>query len=976
MTTRRSIANGEAEFHLWIKPPGEDTIYNLPITHQILQLYPDNKIYNVSNRYWEANHNYVAGPAEPASIANEWYQLMTHLGDSGQTAAHTLYFKNLGFSYQGMSGIYWDPNWGTTADAWGTTNGLYIFNIYKQNNVTNLKDEMQGLYQNAWSTVKADSYAVFNITHGATANHIALLNAVSATFGGTSAYLLITLDDLTLTSGSFNPGETARITNEISTYNSTVHSYILNPTTGAGKITLIPPHIRTSDTTVQDPLATGVTLTRILNKNLTSFFISQSAASLPKPVTKIHQFANGSTAPNIIGTIRGYTANTSSLTGSITIGYPFFSDREPFPPTWASSNAFEKEIRNGADDYVALAGRLTLSSTAAGATYAFDTTSVSGGAYQNIRVFYPYGYGLAGATDSGYLISGQGILNKNTDVTVWQKEGRETIKYWTKAVFEAIAATCAAYNIPVPTLYVDDNEDFATEGQHWVYRYSLYQSIQTGNLGFMMKDSRWNTEVVCRNSTMAQLAASADFSYLNSQTNTNYFPTPYITMTAVDGNSNLFGGSGQYQFNTLVFEISEETRNTAIYEPARLSVPGLRTTAWKSANVGRNYVHDKYHYAIAGGADSRHQQQVFKGTHQNIVMYPYLAAHTGNVDSEFSGGAYAAEGVTAQIRRTHKKYTKYNIDGVSAGCAESGIPANASLWLTPPGWNNSTDTILNAVGGGSRLAVPYTEDDTLEILKYAYDNAGCKTFMVWGDTQANYVNATLTGTTAGTSFSGTVYHFKTDTGLTYDFYSTYSSFNTGTGALVVSSAIAATAAGSSLLDSYGSQTTIEGMTGYFSRSSTGSNRFAVSAPFNACPVMDFRRLENFFGRVDRLFNVALVPTLLVNGNTYGFGPLDVNFAVSVTGGETVSYSWKLLGSDGPVGSTGTTAAYTYTDPGTYQASVTVNSYGRTSTVTTNIIVLAPNAPNASSTSYSNEFITVSGRIVPKELDRRRRQFFN
>jgi len=129
MTTRRSIANGEAEFHLWIKPPGEDTIYDLPITHQILQLYPDNKIYNVSNRYWEANHNYVAGPAEPASIANEWYQLMTHLGDSGQTAAHTLYFKNLGFSYQGMSGIYWDPNWGTTADAWGTTNGLYIFNI-------------------------------------------------------------------------------------------------------------------------------------------------------------------------------------------------------------------------------------------------------------------------------------------------------------------------------------------------------------------------------------------------------------------------------------------------------------------------------------------------------------------------------------------------------------------------------------------------------------------------------------------------------------------------------------------------------------------------------------------------------------------------------------------------------------------------------------------------------------------------------
>lgn len=974
MISRRSINNNEVEVHLWIRPSTQDSIFNLPITHLIAVLYPDSQTYNISGRFWETNHTYTNGPCSPEFLANEWALMMIN-GLSAQgltTPSNSIYFKNLGFAYQGLSGIYWDPNWGTTSDNWNTTDGLGIFDLYRDIGITNLSDEMQGLYENAWSSIKADNYAVFNITLGSTANHNTILNNISAVTGGTSSSIIINLSDAGLTYGSFDIGDRCILTNELNTVYTRVRDYLYNETNKTAKLICNPPFRLTSiNGSIVDPLNLGSYLTRVYNKDLASFFTVGSTAS--RPITKVYQFSSGSTTQNICGTLLGYTANTSNLTGSITIGYPFFSNREPLPPRWIGQGlgALEKEVRNGADDFLNISGILSFNSTAAGPTFAFSTTGYSGSSYTDVRIYYPNGYGLSGATTSGLVTTNGGILNKNPEIGLWHDYGRETIKYWTRAVFEAIAATCASNNIPSPAMYVDDNEDYITQGQRWLYRPGAYNTMQTGALGFMKKDSRANVKTITRGETLNQLLADSKFDQINQQLATYYYPYPTGTANSPAGTEVAVGATPMFQINTLLFEVVENTRYEAIYAQAARSFPNIRTTGWKSAPVGSDYVYDNgKRFVVAGGADNRHQQQIFLGTHQNTVCYPTYACYTGNVDSEFNVEPYLSEGLTAQTRRTTLKLFKYNIDGISAGCDELGYTKNISLWITPPGWSSGRDSNLYSYTGISRSRYAIIESDMLEIMKYAYDNGGSKTFMIWADDTANYITTSITGATSGSNISGTVYHFKNSSDTQYDFSGTVDTFTVNSGVLSMYRALAHT--GTNLLTSYGSQDTLMGVTGYFSKSSSGNVKFSVNTSTDITPVIDYRRLEAFMTRVDNLFNADLDAVVLVNGSTYGFGPLTVNFAAGIRGSaEVISYSWQLLGADGPVHATGTTASYTYTTPGTYSAIFTASSYGRTESVITNIIVLSQN----NGSSYSSEYITINGRIVPKE-NNKRNKFLN
>lgn len=937
--TRRSNTNNEVEAHIWSKAPYGDPLYSNPIAHQIVLIYPDSKAYNIAARFWDLNPTYVDGPCDPDFIAREWKLWVENLGDSNSTfPCHSIFFKNLGSTYAGLSGIYWDYNWGTTSDQWGTQDGSSVFNIYKELGLTSINNELQGLYQNAWDSIKTDSYATFNITHGSASNSNYYLSAINAATGGTNSHIMLEMSDLNLTHGSFTPGDSVTITNEVLDMTCKVHSYVLKRTQGSAKLVLRPPFLVFGGGSPVDPLENGY-LTRVFSSNGDEYFISTDDTISQKPITKIYQFSGNSLTANIIGTLRGYTGNSGGITGTISIGFPFFSDREPLPPRWSTSglSTLEREIRNGADDFVGVTGTISPYSTPTSVTSSFDASTFTGSIYTGIKVFYPYGYGLSGATSTGVIHQNSGILNKSCETTPWQKVGRETIKYWSKAVFSAISATCSSNNIPGPAIYVDDNEYHIGDGQRWLYRPSSFNFVQSGALGFLKNDIRWGTDKVTRNKSVQDLITNdSDFYYLSSQSITSYYPYPVNSTLAVDANYKNTGGTGQIQANTLLYEVAENSKYEAIYFPAFTYFPLIRTVSWKSAPIGNNYVFEGQYFYASGASDSKHKQKVFLGTHPNIVFYPRLASYTGNVDSEFLADSYAAEGLTAQIRYTNLKKFKYDVDGISAGCAEQSITKNGAIWIAHPGWSPGYDGYYNNYFGVKKQVYPLLEDDIINGFKYAYDNIGCKTMLMWCDKDSNTVNMSITGTTAGTSISGKIYHFNSSSATACDFYANSSSLNgitlTGTGV------IAATA--NDLLSIYGNQEKIINMTGYISTSSTGSVKFLVSSPFDASPVVDFRRLDNMLTRVDNLFNIPFNTTVSVYGSTYGMGPLDIFFSASVTGGTPVSYEWKLLGSDGPISSTGTTASYTYTEPGTYNAIFTVRSYGRSDTIVTNIEVLS------------------------------------
>ena len=81
--------------------------------------------------------------------------------------------------------------------------------------------------------------------------------------------------------------------------------------------------------------------------------------------------------------------------------------------------------------------------------------------------------------------------------------------------------------------------------------------------------------------------------------------------------------------------------------------------------------------------------------------------------------------------------------------------------------------------------------------------------------------------------------------------------------------------------------------------------------------------------------------------TSGFGPLQVDFAVSATDadGDTLSYSWDFDG-DGTEDSTAENPSHTYAEPGVHEAEVTVSDGEAEDSKTVTVTVLAADDPNA------------------------------